>query len=70
LEVFAQGLSGVECRDRGIGEIHRNCREMIHMASGNDMKAAEQTYDGFIAMVKWGSIVVAITTVIVIALIA
>ena len=40
------------------------------MASGNDMKAAEQTYDGFIAMVKWGSVIVAIATVVVIALIA
>ena len=40
------------------------------MASGNDIKAAEQTYDGFIAMVKWGSVIVAIATVVVIALIA
>lgn len=40
------------------------------MASGNDMKAAEQTYEGFIAMVKWGSVVVAIATIAVIALIA
>jgi hypothetical protein len=40
------------------------------MASGNDMKAAERTYDGFIVMVKWGSAVVAIATIIVVALIA
>lgn len=23
------------------------------MASGNDMKAANQTYEGFVGMVKW-----------------
>jgi hypothetical protein len=40
------------------------------MASGNDMKAAEQTYEGFIGMVKWGSVIVAITAAVVIALIA
>jgi hypothetical protein len=40
------------------------------MASGNDMKAAEQTYEGFISMVKWGSAIVAITAAVVIALIA
>ena len=40
------------------------------MASGNDMKAAEQTYDGFVSMVKWGSIVSAIAVAVVILLIA
>lgn len=40
------------------------------MASGNDMKAAEQTYEGFTVMVKWGSIVAAVATGIVILLIA
>jgi Bacterial aa3 type cytochrome c oxidase subunit IV len=40
------------------------------MASGNDMKAAESAYGGFIAMFKWGSVAVAIVAVIVVALIA
>lgn len=40
------------------------------MASGNDIKAAEETYTGFISMVKWGSIVTAICVAIVVVLIA
>ncbi len=40
------------------------------MASGNDMKAAETTYGGFLTMLKFGSAGVAIVAVIVIALIA
>lgn len=40
------------------------------MASGNDMRAARETYEGFIGMAKWGAIVVAIVTAAVVALIA
>mgnify|MGYP000216803088 FL=1 len=40
------------------------------MASGNDMKAANETYGGFIGLVKYGSVVVAIVAAGVIALIA
>jgi hypothetical protein len=40
------------------------------MASGNDMKMANSTYAGFIGLVKWGSVVTAIVTAIVIGLIA
>lgn len=40
------------------------------MASGNDMKAANETYAGFIAMVKWSAIAVAIITIFVVGLIA
>ena len=40
------------------------------MASGNDMKMAEETYSGFIGLVKWGSVVTAIVTIIVVLLIA
>jgi Bacterial aa3 type cytochrome c oxidase subunit IV len=40
------------------------------MASGNDIKAAESTYGGFLTMLKWGSIVTALVTVLVIALIS
>ena len=36
------------------------------MASGNDMKAANQTYAGFVGMVKWS---VPVITVIVAAII-
>ncbi|MEY4239304.1 MAG: hypothetical protein RL339_1905 [Pseudomonadota bacterium] len=40
------------------------------MASGNDIKAATETYGGFIELFKWGSVVVAIIVAGVIALIA
>ncbi|NBW75053.1 MAG: aa3-type cytochrome c oxidase subunit IV [Sphingomonadaceae bacterium] len=40
------------------------------MASGNDIKAATETYGGFIGLVKYGSVVVAIVAAGVIALIA
>ena len=40
------------------------------MASGNDMKMAKSTYEGFLGLVKWGSVVTAIVTAIVIGLIA
>jgi hypothetical protein len=40
------------------------------MASGNDMKAANETYSGFISMIKWGAIGAAIITIIVVGLIS
>lgn len=40
------------------------------MASGNDMKAATETYDSFISATKWGSAVVAVITLVVVLLIA
>jgi len=40
------------------------------MASGNDMKAANETYGGFIGLLKYSSVVVAVVTAGVIALIA
>ncbi|MEZ5687824.1 MAG: aa3-type cytochrome c oxidase subunit IV [Caenibius sp.] len=40
------------------------------MASGNDMKAAEKTYEGFITLLKWSAPAAAIITLIVIMLIA
>lgn len=40
------------------------------MASANDMKAAEKTYSGFITMLKWSVPIIAITTLIVVILIA
>ncbi len=33
------------------------------MASGNDMKMHESTYNGFIGLVKWGSVVTALVTI-------
>ncbi len=35
------------------------------MASGNDMKAHETTYEGFIGLLKWGSVLTALVTVFV-----
>lgn len=40
------------------------------MASGNDLKMAEETYSGFIGLIKWGTILSAIVAVIVVLLIA
>ena len=39
------------------------------MASGNDMKAAEATYSGFLNLVKFGSIATILVTVLVVYLI-
>ena len=40
------------------------------MASGNDIKAAEKTYDGFINLLKWSVPVIALITLVVVSLIA
>ena len=40
------------------------------MASGNDIRAAQETYSSFIVYFKWGAIVAAIITAGVVALIA
>lgn len=40
------------------------------MASQNDMKAAQETYSGFMHMVKWGSVVVCLGVAFVVFLIA
>ena len=40
------------------------------MASGNDIKAAESTYGGFLGMLKWGSVAVVLVVVLVITLIS
>jgi hypothetical protein len=40
------------------------------MASGNDMKAAEATYGGFINLLKWGigfTVIIAISVVLLIS---
>ncbi|MFN4112980.1 MAG: aa3-type cytochrome c oxidase subunit IV [Sphingomonadaceae bacterium] len=40
------------------------------MASGNDIKAAEKTYEGFIGLLKWSVPLVAAITAIVVTIIA
>ncbi len=40
------------------------------MTSGNDMKAAESTYSGFIDLIKWAVPVVVIIAAVVIVLIS
>ena len=40
------------------------------MASGNDMKSANRTYEGFTSLVKWGTILTLAVTAFVIVLIA
>ena len=39
------------------------------MASGNDMKAHEATYEGFLGLLKWGSVLTALVTVFVMIMI-
>ena len=38
--------------------------------SGNDMKAANETYSAFINMVKWGAASAALVTIVVVGLLA
>ena len=40
------------------------------MASGNDIKAAEKTYGGFINLLKWSVPLIALITLVVVSLIA
>lgn len=40
------------------------------MASGNDMKAAEKTYGGFIGLLKWSVPAIAVLVIVVILLIS
>ena len=40
------------------------------MSSDDNMKSAEQTYGGFLVFLKWGTIVSAIFTAIVVVLVA
>ncbi|MFM5885126.1 MAG: aa3-type cytochrome c oxidase subunit IV [Novosphingobium sp.] len=40
------------------------------MATGNDMKAHASTYVGFIGMVKWGVVITALITALVVFLIS
>ena len=40
------------------------------MATGNDMKAHNSTYTGFLGLVKWGTIITVAITALVILLIS
>jgi hypothetical protein len=40
------------------------------MASGNDMKAAEKTYSGFVGLLRWTVPIIAVVVLIVILLIS
>jgi hypothetical protein len=40
------------------------------MTSGNDMKAARETYAGFTNMIKYAAMAIAVITIIVVGLIA
>lgn len=40
------------------------------MASGNDMKAHNATYTGFLGLVKWGTLLTALVAAVVVYLIA
>ncbi len=40
------------------------------MASGNDMKAAQSTYDSFIGVIKWATPLIALIAAVVVYLLA
>jgi hypothetical protein len=40
------------------------------MTSGNDIKAARETYSAFTGMVKWSAVAIAVIVVLVVALIS
>jgi hypothetical protein len=40
------------------------------MASGNDMKAAEATYGGFVTLIKYSIPVIVLITIVIVMLIA
>ena len=40
------------------------------MAGNQDMKSAEQTYSGFLGLMKWGTVATLAVTVLVVVLIA
>lgn len=40
------------------------------MATGNDMKAHNSTYTGFLGLVKWGTIITVLITALVVLLIS
>jgi hypothetical protein len=64
----ARPLSETAGGDRGHGE-YTPVSRTDRMASGNDMKAANETYAGFINMIKYGSIACAVITIFVVGLI-
>lgn len=56
--------------DKEPGELNHRKSEEPEMASGNDMKAHESTYSGFLGLVKWGSILTVLVTALVVIKIA
>jgi hypothetical protein len=65
-----KALSGRESNDRECAEpLFSQTNREIDMASGNDMKAHNATFEGFIGLVKWGIIATTVITVFVIFMI-
>jgi len=56
--------------DRDARKFSSRNAEDTRMAGGNDMKAHESTYSGFIGLVKWGSILTVLVTAFVVITIA
>ena len=56
--------------DRDCAKFNLRNTEGTLMASGNDMKAHESTYSGFLGLVKWGSILTVLVTALVVIKIA
>jgi hypothetical protein len=70
-DIKANDLSRAACGGRGAPGLRFFTRkECIAMASGNDMKAANETYAGFITLFKWGTALAVLSAVFVVGLIA
>lgn len=63
-------LSRADCGDRAVGETTTYHAGTTIMASGNDMKAANATYGGFLVLLKWGTIISVFLAAVVILLVA
>jgi hypothetical protein len=60
-----RGSNDRECAEPLFSQTNRE----FGMASGNDMKAHNSTYEGFIGLVKWGIIATTVITVFVVFMI-
>ena len=68
--IKANHLSASARGDRGFAGLQLQLSGKKSMESGNDMKAANETYGGFTVLLKWGTIISAIVAAIVVVLIA
>ena len=77
-DINASGKEPIKAKHLSLGGAAARCCSrnahqywgMESMASGNDMKSDNESYDGFIGLVKWGTVSVAIIAAFVVFVIA